>query len=82
MVVLCAAALVPIINGWGNILTRRLRGLHENTVSCYLNPVLLVIMTLVVVCKAEVATTWELVKKCGWIELILFLLLGSSSVFL
>jgi hypothetical protein len=59
-----------------------LKGLHENTVSCYLNPIVLIIISLVVVIKGEVGDTWEMAKKCGWIEIALFAFIGWFSVFL
>ena len=32
------AFMIPILTAYSNIITRKMKGMHENTISCYINP--------------------------------------------
>lgn len=56
--VFIGTALLPIINALGSILLRRLKGLHENTVSCIVNPFVMLFMLAVIVANGEFTESW------------------------
>ena len=60
MITITAALLVPFIEAWANITNRRMKGIHENTVSCYVNSSMIVIMFLVILVQGETDTLIKL----------------------
>lgn len=75
-----ATFAVPFISAWGNITTRKMRDLHENTVSCYLNPSMALFMFSVIVAKSEIADTLALLKSVELLDWLLFALTGVGAV--
>lgn len=75
-----AAITIPFLFAWSTITTRRLKGLPENTVSCYVNPCLFFLMLAIVSCRGELESTGQLMAKFDVLDWSLFALIGMFSV--
>jgi len=59
-----------------------MRTLHENTVSCYINPAQLFAMVLIILIKRDLKNTIELFMcQMDYMDYILFSILGFSSFY-
>ena len=59
-----------------------MRTLHENTISCYINPTQLFLMVLIILINGDLKNTKELfINKMDYIDYIFFSILGFSSFY-
>ena len=56
MITITAALLVPFIEAWANITNRKMKGIHENTVSCYVNSSMMGIMFVVILVQGKIGS--------------------------
>ena len=72
--------MCPILNSLSGIMNRKMKNLHENTVSCYLNPSLLFLMIVIIMIKDEVEFTIDLIHQLEVTDWILLVTIGAVSV--
>lgn len=59
-----------------------MRTLHENTVSCYINPAQLFAMVIIISIKGDITATKDLfINQMDYIDYIFFFILGFSSFY-
>ena len=68
------AFAIPFLLSLGNITMRKMKGLHENTVSLYMNPCLAIIMGIYMLCMGYSAKVFFEPSFSGfnWLLLIWF----------
>ncbi len=44
---------IPILTAFTNIITSKMKGMHENTISCYVNPSIGIFSLILIVVKWE-----------------------------
>ena len=72
---------VPFLSAWGNITTRKMKDLHENTISCYLNPNMGLFMLTVILFKGELHSTYLFYfHQLQWLDWVLLFLCGLGAV--
>ena len=52
---MAGAFFLPFVTAYSNILTSKMKNLHENTISCYLNPSVGLFAVLIMLAKWEFA---------------------------
>ena len=45
--------MIPLLTAYSNILTSKMKNLHENTISCYLNPSIGIFALSIIIIKWE-----------------------------
>ena len=72
---------VPFISAWGNITTSQMKNLHENTISCYINPSMGLFMLTVMFFKGEISSSLSLFStQLTWLDWLLLFLCGLGAV--
>ena len=60
-----------------------MRSLHENTISCYINPASLLLMALMIAAKGEISATYDLFANHMKLQdYFIFFLLGLSTFYI
>lgn len=87
MLAIVGAFAIPFLLSFGNILMSTMKGLHENTVSLYMNPALGIVMYIVISVQGlDNSLLWGGADKDGksfqWIDwfLIVFFSIGTVIV--
>ena len=74
------AFMIPFLLSFGNIIMRKMKGMHENTVSCYMNPTLAVIMYICLWNEGlDLNIFWHQFTHYDW-ALIIFFSVGTVLV--
>lgn len=77
MLALFLALLVPFLTSYGNILMRSMKGLHENTVSVYMNPCLALIMLAYILLDG---CTFEIYSQISWFDWFVLAVFSINTV--
>ena len=74
------AFMIPFLLSFGNIIMRKMKGMHENTVSLYMNPTLAILMYFCLIyMDLDLTIFWTQFQLYDWL-LIIFFSVGTVLV--
>jgi hypothetical protein len=70
------AFMIPILTAYSNIITSKMKGMHENTISCYLNPSIGLFSLVIIIIRWEFDLLYQIILKLEILDWILIVMVA------
>jgi len=68
--------MIPILTAYSNILTSKMKNLHENTIGSYINPAIGIFSLSIILCKWEFKELNKIIKELDFLNWFLIFLIA------
>ena len=76
-----ASVGIPLIDAWTNITNKKMKGINDTTVTCYVNPSMLFVMGVIIQAKGLSHATFKLLKEeSNLVDFLLYASFGTATM--
>jgi hypothetical protein len=75
-VAIFGAFMIPVLTSYTNILRSKMKNLHENALSCYINPSVGIFSLFIIIFRQEFGTFYSLILNFGILDWLMISLIA------